>query len=142
MNMLRVVLWKEWRGLQPVVILMLVIFVAGLFMSHFSEFVDEFPIWENVIQPASELSFFPIILSLIASFGLFTLEKDERTLTYLDGLPISRSLVFACKWLIAVTIISVLGWIWTCEALLYNWFSKESTSLPTPWRAVVIDWVL
>ena len=136
MRAFRAILWKEWISLRPFALLLLALFVFGLFMVQATEYFDVYPFWENIIGNAGSVVGVTFILCAVVSLGLMVREKDEGTLLYLDGLPISRFSVYLAKWLVAVALISAINLLWTAESIVYDLLSRGSASPPTPWRSV------
>lgn len=136
MRAFRAILWKEWISLRPFALLLLALFVFGLFMVQATEYFDVYPFWENIIGNAGSVVGMTFILCLVVSLGLMVREKDEGTLLYLDGLPISRFSVYLAKWLVAVALIFTINLLWTLESVIYDLLSRGSTSPPTPWRSI------
>ena len=132
------VLWKEWRGIRPFLILLVLLFLFGLFLVQFTEYMDEQPIWENLIAMGNWNSVVTFVLCLIVSLGLLTREKDEGNLPFLDGLPVSRLTIYTAKWLLAFLLIAGIDLLWTAESLLYEYLSKESDSPGTPWNHIAV----
>ena len=128
--------WKEWMGLQPFFVLLVALFVFGLIWMQCTEFMDEFPIWSKYLLIGSDQIPITFILCLVATLGLLTRERDEGSLQFLDGLPVSRFSLYLAKWLAAFLMITLFELIWVGEALVYEWLSTESLSPPTPWNHV------
>jgi hypothetical protein len=142
MRAFRAILWKEWGSLRPFALLLLALFIFGLFMVQATEYFDVYPFWENIIGNAGSVVGMTFILCLVVSLGLMVREKDEGTLLYLDGLPISRFSVYLAKWLVAVALICSINLLWTLESIVYDLLSRGSTSPPTPWRSIGVFTVL
>jgi hypothetical protein len=105
-------------------------------MVQASEYFDDYPIWKNVLSSPTAVVMSTFILCLVVSMGLVVREKDEGTLLYLDGLPLSRFSVYLAKWLCAVLLILAINLLWTFEAIVYELLSRGSASPPTPWRSI------
>lgn len=142
MRAFRAILWKEWISLRPFALLLLALFVFGLFMVQATEYFDVYPFWENIISNAGSVVGMTFILCVVVSLGLMVREQDEGTLLYLDGLPISRFSVYLAKWLVAVALIFAINLLWTLESIVYDLLSRGSTSPPTPWRSIGVFTVL
>ncbi|MEM7698660.1 MAG: ABC transporter permease [Verrucomicrobiota bacterium] len=142
MKVFPILLWKEWLGLRPFAGFLMVFFVFGLVMSHAVEFIDEYPLVESVLQYAGFSTFFGFLWCLIVSVGVLVREKDGETLTYLDGLPVSRSSVYVAKWVVAFFIIIGFSILLFLETWLYDLLSRTSVSEPTPWHQVWTYWAL
>lgn len=142
MRSFRCILWKEWVSLRPFALLLFALFVSGLFMTQASEYFDAYPIWESVLSSPMNVAGSTFILCLVVSMGLVVREKDEGTLLYLDGLPLSRFSVYLAKWLCAVLLILAFNLIWTLEVIVYELLSRGSASPATPWRSIGVFTVL
>jgi len=138
MSSFRSLLRKEWLAQRPFVILAAALFIFGLFMAFFTEFLDQYPIWDCLFDDSNGVVQGLFILAAIVGRGLAVREKDEGTLNFLDGLPVSRFSAYFAKWLVAVAILVGLHLLWDVEALFYEWLSKTSVSDPTPWRSILI----
>lgn len=142
MRAFRAVLWKEWMSLRPFAWLLFALFLIGLILIQATEYFDQYPMWDKVMSDPATVSSVTFILALVVALGLMVRESDEGTLRYLDGLPVRRLTVYFCKWLVAVALILAVNLLWAAESLVYDWFSRESNSPPTPWRSIGIFVVL
>lgn len=142
MRAFRAVLWKEWMSLRPFAWLLFALFLIGLILIQATEYFDQYPMWDKVMSDPATVSSVTFILALVVALGLVVRESDEGTLRYLDGLPVRRLTVYFCKWLVAVALILAVNLLWSVEGLVYDWFSRESNSPPTPWRSIGIFVVL
>lgn len=131
-----IVLWKEWKSLQPFYFLLLALFIFGLVFVQIVEYMDEYPIWDNVISTPNDALIVTFILCLIGVLGVLTREKDEGVLTYLDGLPVSRLSMYCAKGFIVFVMVSALDIAWILEGLIYEHLSRESDSPATPWNHI------
>ncbi len=138
MNSFRCLLWKEWRALRPFAILAAALFLVGLVMAFFTEFLDEYPIWKGMFSDSDSTVIIMFILAAIVARGLTVREKDDGTVNFLDGVPVSRFSVYCVKWLVAVGILVGLFTLWDIECLFYQWLSLTSVSEPTPWRSILV----
>ena len=139
---IKAVLWKEWMSLRPFYFLLVALFVFGLILVQTVEFMDEYPLWENVIQEPVHSLIITFILCIVGVLGLLTREKDEGVLTYLDGLPVSRVSMYFAKGLLVFLMVSFLDLIWIAEGLCYEFLSKESDSPETPWNHIGVFLIL
>jgi len=147
MRVLSSILWKEAKGLQPFFIFMLVFFVVGLLSTQFAEFMDEKPFWGSLWdRSAIRLHYLIITILLIISFigtlGILPREKEEGSLTFLEGLPIKRSTVYFAKWLVVFLIVTTFLILLFCEILVYEWLALDSTSEATPWSHLLTFYLL
>lgn len=135
MKKFSIILWKEWMALRPFAVLLLAIFVIGLFVVQLSEFIDEYDVFEESYREGATTSGVYFVFCIIVSLGLLVREKDEKTLLYLDGLPVSRASIYIAKWIIAVTLMICFNVLFFIEGLAYEWLSRTSTSVTTPLRS-------
>ncbi len=138
MTAFRTLLWKEWLAMRPFAILVAALFLVGLVMAFFTEFLDEYPIWNGMFGDSVDLVTTLFVLSAIVGRGLAVREREEGTLNFLDGVPVSRCLVYFAKWLMAVAILVGVFLLWNLEYLVYQWLSLDSVSEPTPWRSILV----
>ncbi len=47
MRAFRAILWKEWVSLRPFALLLLALFVFGLFLVQATEYFDVYPFWKT-----------------------------------------------------------------------------------------------
>ncbi|NLT70083.1 MAG: ABC transporter permease [Verrucomicrobiaceae bacterium] len=142
MRAFRAILWKEWVSLRPFALLLLALFVFGLFLVQATEYFDVYPFWANTIGNLGSVVAMTFILCAVVSLGLMVREKDEGTLLYLDGLPLSRFSIYLAKWLVAVALVSAVNLLWTLESIVYDLLSRGSASPPVPWRSIGVFAVL
>lgn len=135
MKAFRAVLWKEWMSLRPFAWLLVALFFIGIILVQATEYFDEYPFWGKVMSDPATVSGVTFVLALVVALGLMVRESDEGTLLYLDGLPVRRIMVYVCKWLVAIALITAINLLWFAEGLVYDWFSRNSLSPPTPWRS-------
>ena len=55
MRAFRAILWKEWVSLRPFALLLLALFIFGLFMVQATEYFDVYPFWEHTAVLEIEL---------------------------------------------------------------------------------------
>lgn len=129
---------KEWLGLRPFAILLASIWVIGVAMTLMLDFPDEYPLWESLFEDSSTTSTILLVFAFLISQGLLTREKEERTLDFLDGLPLTRCSVFAAKWSVALAVLLGFLLLLTGEALAYDMLSRNSLSGAFPWRTLAL----
>lgn len=127
---------KEWLGLRPFAILLASIWVIGVALTLMLDFPDEYPLWESLFEDGSTTSAILLVFAFLIAQGLLTRERDEKTLDFLDSLPLTRFAVFAAKWVVALTILLGFLLLLTGEALVYDLLSRTSLSGPFPWRTL------
>lgn len=128
------ILWKEWVSLKPFAFLLLALFIFGLFFVQVTEFVDTYPTWDNMFGEADTIAIVNFVLCVVVSIGLMVREKDDGTLLYLDGLPITRTSVYVAKWLVAVGLVVTVNLLWLLEGFVYDQLSKTSLTEPSSLR--------
>ena len=106
---MRSLLHKEFRSLLP--FLALVLFFASLnwVFLFLAEFPDQYPLsrlLEEESRTSTQVVYFIMAFALAA--GLLVRERDEGTLSFLDGLPVSRARIFFCKAGLALAVLWVL----------------------------------
>lgn len=112
---MRSLLQKEFRSLLP--FLALVLFFASLnwVFLFLTEFPDQYPLSKLLAEDnrtSTQVIYFIMAVALAA--GLLVRERDEGTLSFLDGLPVSRARIFFCKVALALAVLWVLP---LCEFL-------------------------
>lgn len=119
--MTRALLRKEFRSLLPFVGLVVFLNLLGWADVLLTRFPDQFPLHE-LLDDASDELFLLFVIAFALAAGLVVREADEGTLTFLDGLPVSRTRVFFTKTFLA------LGVLWLIplsdlilRAFLYSW---------------------
>ncbi len=136
------ILRKEWLGLRPLFFLLVMLFIVGLLIVQFTEFMDEKSIWADLLSISNFALVITFIICAIGCRGVLTREQDEGTLQYLDGLPISRAAVYTAKWLVVFGMLATLDLIWTAESTIYELLSRESNFPAIPWSHIATFTVL
>jgi ABC-type transport system involved in multi-copper enzyme maturation permease subunit len=128
-------LWKEWMGLRPFAILIVVLSILSELYESSTSFSDMRPIWDSeLIGWNGGIGL--LIISVIISLGILVREQDDGTLLYLDGLPLSRHSVYLAKWTAATVLTAASGYLDLAVAGGYEFLSRTSTSPPFPWRSM------
>lgn len=128
-------LWKEFVALRAFLGLVVGLFLVFFALTLATEFPDEQEmdlLWQHPEEMAAILG----VMALIVSIGLLVRERDEGTLTYLDGLPVTRARVFWAKWAVALAILWFDLLLMLGEFLGYAYLSKTSVSEPIDWRTI------
>ena len=76
-------------------------------------------------------------LAMAITFGLFSREFDDRTINFLDGLPISRLQLYLAKWFAAATALAVFPLLDAAFVISIRWFGTNSLD-----RSLHLDWIL
>jgi hypothetical protein len=126
---------KELRSLVPFVCLVMFFNLLNWVDIMFTRFPDQFPLHE-LLDDAAEEQVLTFVLAFALAASLLVREVDEGTLTFLDGLPVSRARVFCTKAALA------LGVLWLLplsdlflRTLLYSW-SRTSLETDFLWRPI------
>ena len=130
---MRSLLQKEFRSLLP--FLALVLFFASLnwMFLFLAEFPDQYPLSkllndENRVDTQAT----NFIMAFALAAGLLVRERDEGTLSFLDGLPVSRARIFFCKTALALAVLWLLP---LCEFIFnLSVLALSRTSLETHLR--------
>lgn len=140
----RTLLAKELRALRPytVCILALSVLLTGLM------FFDEMPDAQR-FDPARWLDksrfgsfLFLMLFSMLLGSGLLVQESEERTLQFLDGLPLSRTRVFVMKALAAFLVISLVPATDVGSDLIFSALSRTSIDPPFAWNFMATEFGL
>lgn len=87
---------KEMRSLRPflfVIVVLLLLDVVDAFLSP----LHERSLAARLGDVSDQLAFFQIVLGFALGSNLLVREIDDGTLNFLDGLPMTRSAIFAAK---------------------------------------------
>lgn len=135
---MRSLIRKELRSLIPFLALVALIGLLDGFFLIVAQFPDQQPLSERFEGSSREFTSFGIFFIAISlSAGLLVREKDEGTLAFLDGLPVSRSQLFLAKLLPAfgvLLLIPLLDAITTCSV---HALSTNSLQTTLPWQPIL-----
>jgi hypothetical protein len=98
---------KELRDQRPFLVLGL--FLAGIEVldATLSGHLDMRPLSSTFHQLSDPSVVFQLLLAFAMGTGLLVREQDEGTLRFLDGLPVTRMSLFACKLTVAFGVLAV-----------------------------------
>lgn len=138
--MMRSVLAKEIRGLLPFVWLFIFLTVAG----YSSVLVTESFTLESIKESYGDgliyldfsITIVYFILAMAISYGLLVREVDDQTIEFFDSLPISRTQWFACKWIAAMGVLTLLPVLDAAAMVGFRRFAGDSLD-----RSLHLDWV-
>lgn len=142
--MMRTLIYKELRTLLPFawLIVGLMLLILGSVLAI--EFPDT-----NTIDPAKWLDedrggalAFLLFFGLIIGAGLLVNESEQGTLTFLDGLPVSRTRIFAAKMISGILVLSIGPLIGLAADILLDSISRDSMDGPVPWRFLLVEFGL
>jgi hypothetical protein len=132
----RALLAKELRALKPYAVCILAVFV----MSQIFLLATESPDVQRY-DPAkwleSSRSSSLVVLTLfclLTGAGVLMQEREQGTLLFLDGLPLSRTRVFAMKALAGLIVIALCPLLDVGSDMLFDGFSRTSVDGPAPWN--------
>jgi ABC-type transport system involved in multi-copper enzyme maturation permease subunit len=95
---------KELRELRPFLLLGAFLLLLDL-IEWFTEQLDMQPLAVNIGESSQALGVLLFFIAFAAGTGLLVREMDDRTLAFLDGLPVSRARVFGAKILVAASVL-------------------------------------
>jgi hypothetical protein len=95
---------KEFRELRPFLLLGVFLLLLDL-IEWFTEQLDMQPLAVNIGESSEALGVLLFFIAFAAGTGLLVREMDDRTLAFLDGLPVSRARVFGVKILVAAVVL-------------------------------------
>jgi ABC-type transport system involved in multi-copper enzyme maturation permease subunit len=134
---MRSLLHKELRSLLPFVALVLFFSSLNWAFLFLAEYPDQYPLsklLDDENRSSTQVLYFVVALAVAA--GLLVRERDEGTLTFLDGLPISRSRIFCCKTSLALVVLWILP---LCDFVFNSTVHALSrSSLEPRWRTDLI----
>ncbi len=135
---------KELRGLRPYFLLVAVLFALSIGSELVGNFPDAMPlkplVWLD--EPRFGAVMVLVVVSVMTTAGLLVNEAEQGTLTFLDGLPVSRSRVFLAKVAggLAVMFVAVLTVV--LEMVGFGWLSRGFVDEPFPWGFVGVELLL
>ena len=134
--MMRALLAKELRALRPFVFCIAGLYVLGIAFTFATEMPDQ-----QKFVPADWLaddrigSFVGLALfGLMIGAGVLINESEQGTLRFLDGLPVSRTRLFAAKYLAALAVTFFVTIIDVPSVILLDWISRASPDGPLAWN--------
>jgi len=139
--MMRTLICKELRTLLPFawLILGLMALILG------STFAIEFPD-TNTLEPAKWLAndrpgalAFLMLFGLMIGAGLLVNESEQGTLTFLDGLPVSRTRIFGAKMIAGLLVLSLGPVFGLGVDVALDLISRDSMDGPFPWGFLLIE---
>ena len=128
---MRALLKKELRSALP--FLMLVLFFASLDWVSLSltEYPEQFPLSKVLTEEhRTDAQITSFIMAIALALGLLVRERDEGTLAFLDGLPVSRARIFFCKVAVAVGVlwlIPLAGFLLNVTVHALSWTSLNTS---------------
>ncbi|MEI9898250.1 MAG: ABC transporter permease [Chthoniobacter sp.] len=134
----RVLLEKELQALRPFVVCILGLSVLSWIYTLCTKVPDAEHFdpahWLDETRGGSLLLL--ALFSLLLGAGVLMQESDQRTLLFLDGLPVSRTRVFLLKTLAALLVIALLPLLDFGTDVATGLLSRTSTDGPFPWTFI------
>ena len=134
---MRSLLWKEARSLVPFMALVLFFSLLSWVELFFVKFPDQYPLHE-LIRDNDTGAVMSFVIAFALASGLLMRERDDRTLDFLDALPVSRVQIFLAKFALA------LGALWLMplsdlvfRIVVYYW-SRTSLEMGLPWQMLLV----
>jgi hypothetical protein len=142
--MMRALFIKELRGLRPFALCIVGIMVVSLVYLVATEAPDE-----QRLVPAAWLTenqagvfFLLLLFSLMLGAGLLINEREQGTLAFLDGLPLSRTRLFVAKVTAALAMLSLIPILGMGTELLLAALSRTSLAPSLHWTFVGVQCAL
>lgn len=79
-----------------------------------------------------------LFFALYIGVHVLNLEREGQTLSFLDGLPVTRWKIFIHKTLAALLVAALAVIVPLVFSLLLGWWSRHSTSEPWAWRNIAL----
>lgn len=140
----RVLLSKELRTLAPYAWCLAALFCVGTVYTLFTEMPDMQTFHPDRWMEKSRSGSLMILalFGLLLGASLLMQESEQRTLLFLDGLPVSRTRIFFAKVLAAAMVISLVPLLDFGGDVLFGFLSRTSVDAPFPWKFVGIETLL
>lgn len=104
--MKRALFLKEWRQLRPFLILNLAMLMFDI-IDKLLQPLDTQALGHSLAVLSGELPAVQILFGFALGSGLLVREIDDGTLNFLDGLPLTRSAIFAAKIKAAMLVLAI-----------------------------------
>ena len=103
---------KEFRSRVPFLILIVMLTLFGYAARAVAEPLTltstQELYGEGLIELGAEYAVFAFVLTLALSYGLLVREFDDRTIEFLDAMPVSRTQLFFAKWFTAMCTLAAI----------------------------------
>jgi ABC-type transport system involved in multi-copper enzyme maturation permease subunit len=126
--------WKEIRGLRVFLLAVLALLLLGHIYTLATEFPDSRPFTASRILDDVSPTLTVAFLGLVLGAGLLIREERDRTLFFLDALPVSRTAVFIAKVAAGVVVMTFAGAFELGIEAVFGWLSRTSIDGPAPVR--------
>jgi hypothetical protein len=126
---------KELRALRPIVLFIICYELVGLLATAWTEFPDRLTLETQLTKSpgATDTSASLVLIGLVLCAGLLVRERDDGTLAFLDGLPVTRTRLFCGKLLAALLILGAVVVFEVGVAALLHLLSRDSLEASFPW---------
>ncbi|MEA3211540.1 MAG: hypothetical protein QOE70_4597 [Chthoniobacter sp.] len=145
---MRALVAKELRSLLAIILFLVCVEIIATVATWWTEFPDMKTL-QSELDPAKDndgLAAVTTFLAVLIAAGLLVRERDDGTLSFLDGLPVSRTRVFASKVLAALTVLTALLFFEIAMGAFYHALSRTSLEKAFPWQITGalfgLHWVL
>lgn len=126
--MIRSLLAKEFRSLLPFVFLMGFLVLLDVVFISTTEFPDQYGLEKQFADGDTSIMLVVyFVLAFALAQGLLMRERVEDTLEFIDSLPASRTLVFACKWFSGFAVLISYPLISACLSFALHFISRTSS---------------
>ncbi len=127
---------KELRALRAVIIFIVCLELVGICAVFWTEFPDRLTLTHQLTHEkgATDTSSSLALTSLVLCAGLLVRERDDGTLSFLDGLPVTRTRIFFGKLLAALLILGAVVAFEIGVAALFHLLSRSSLEVAFPRR--------
>lgn len=132
---------KEWRSQWPfaalIVFLVSTAYAATAATKSVTHRSLESLYGDDLIDVVPEMAIILSLLSMAVSYGLLVRDLDDRTIDFLDALPVTRTQIFASKFLAGLSVLWLLPLL---DAICLT--VSRSVSMTSLDRQLHLDWVV
>lgn len=126
--------WKELRGMQTFLLAACALLIVGHVYTLATEFPDNRPFTPSHLIGEVNPSATVAVLGMLLGVGLLIREDNDRTLSFLDALPVSRTSIFLAKITAGLAVLLLIGVFEISIEAIFGWLSQTSTDGPAPVR--------
>lgn len=99
-----------------------------------TSFPDQHPLTFRELLKDSDGGLAVLIFGLMLGPALMIREGEDGTLSFLDGLPLSRTRIFAAKAIAGLLVLLLVPLTDLLETIVFGLISRTSIDAPLPWR--------
>jgi hypothetical protein len=132
---------KELRDLRPFLALSLLFAGTDLFETLLEQ-VDQNDLTSEGGVVKNSYLVFQLLLAFAIGIGMLVREQDDGTLTFLDGLPITRTEIFLTKLWTALVVLMVYPTLQMALGIGLHLLSRDSLTHPLHPNLLLIAWSL